>query len=388
MRIVSWLAAIMFVSLHSAVGDNTGWRGNGTGNFPRAAPATSWSRNQNVVWKTSLPDWSNASPILVDDRLFICSEPTTLICLSAATGKILWQRTNAYADVLPEKTGDRLPKVHKITGYSSPTPVSDGKHVYVFFATGTLVCYDFRGYVQWARYVKPHPPSDWGYSASPVLAGNRLIVHTDSIIAFDCRTGRELWSVRANAKKWGSLIGVRIGGQDAVVSSSGDVVAAKDGRRLCAAFSGLTYNTPIAVGDLIYFIQHGGKAFRVRSGRGDELWTTTPRSDRYYSSPVCSDGLLYAVNKVGHFSVIDARDGLVVHEKALKLGGTAYPSVVVAGRHVFVSSDNGTTAVLTLGRNPREISRNKLEPFRSSPLFHENRIYIRTLKTMYCIAGR
>jgi len=356
--------------------------------FPDARPPTKWSRSRNVAWKTPLPDWSNASPILLGDRIFICSEPTTLVCLSAKTGRILWQRTNTYADVLPEKAGSSLPQVHETTGYSTPTPVSDGKRVYALFATGALVCYDFRGNVQWANYVEPHPPNNWGYAASPLLVGNKLVIHTDSIIAFDSRTGRGLWSSRATEKKWGSLIGATVAGREAVVSSSGDVVAAQDGRRLCATFSGLKYNTPVAVRDVLYFIQHPAKAFRAGSGSGDELWTTKPRTDRYYASPACSDGLVYAVNKNGYLSVIDASDGEIVHAKNLRLGGTAYPSVAVAGKHVFVSSDNGKTAVLTTGRNPREVSRNELEPFRSSPLFRGNRIYVRTLKTMYCIANR
>jgi hypothetical protein len=47
-----------------------GWRTDGTGRYPDAQPPTEWSAQSNVVWKTPLPKPSNATPILVGDRLF------------------------------------------------------------------------------------------------------------------------------------------------------------------------------------------------------------------------------------------------------------------------------------------------------------------------------
>ena len=77
-----------------------GWRGDGTGRFPEATPPQDWSMEANILWKTKLADWSNASPMLEDNRIFVCIEPSTLVCLSATDGSILWERTNTYEDVL------------------------------------------------------------------------------------------------------------------------------------------------------------------------------------------------------------------------------------------------------------------------------------------------
>jgi len=52
-----------------------GWRTDGTGTYPKANPLTKWSTTQNVIWKTPLAKWSNATPIIVGDRLFVCGEP-------------------------------------------------------------------------------------------------------------------------------------------------------------------------------------------------------------------------------------------------------------------------------------------------------------------------
>jgi len=66
----------------AAAETSVGWRGNGTGVYPDAQPPVKWSAMENIIWKTPLPGKSNASPILVGDRIFICSEPSTLLCVS------------------------------------------------------------------------------------------------------------------------------------------------------------------------------------------------------------------------------------------------------------------------------------------------------------------
>ncbi|HCN08111.1 MAG TPA: hypothetical protein DIT01_09270, partial [Lentisphaeria bacterium] len=59
-----------------------GWRTDGTGEYPDAKPVTTFSEAENVVWKTPLPATSNATPVITGNRIFVCSEPTTLICVA------------------------------------------------------------------------------------------------------------------------------------------------------------------------------------------------------------------------------------------------------------------------------------------------------------------
>ena len=77
-----------------------GWRTDGTGRYPAADPVTEWSTKNNVVWKTPLDKWSNATPVIVGDRLFVCAETETLVCLNLADGNVLWQRANPLIGVL------------------------------------------------------------------------------------------------------------------------------------------------------------------------------------------------------------------------------------------------------------------------------------------------
>jgi outer membrane protein assembly factor BamB len=117
-----------------------------------------------------------------------------------------------------------------------------------------------------------------------------------------------------------------------------------------------------------------------------ELWTTTLRKDRYYASPILHEGLIYTVTQGSVFSVIDAATGAVVYEKTLDLGkGTCYPSVTFAGGFLFVSSDNGKTLVLRPGRGYQEVAANTLEPFRGSPVFLDDKLFIRGFQNLYCL---
>ena len=85
--------------------DGIGWRGDASGQYPDATPVTEWSTETNVIWATEMSAMSNAIPVPVGDKLFVCTEPSTLICVNAADGEILWEAANEYTDVAE---GDEL----------------------------------------------------------------------------------------------------------------------------------------------------------------------------------------------------------------------------------------------------------------------------------------
>ena len=438
-----------------------GWHKDTTDRYLDATPTIEWSAEENVVWKTKMPSWSNSSPLIVGDRIFVCSEPTTLICVRASDGKILWQRDNTYLDTIaPDKldevkklmeeiqieattkkfraTENKLdnrknklkkdpenaelkkevedlteqfeqlkaklepvaeyviPKTHDTNGYSSSTPASDGKNVYVLFGTGIAACYDMDGNRKWIRMFEK-PTNAWGHSSSPMLVGDKLIIHIENLHALDKETGETVWEKKA-AVKWGTAEITKIDGVDVIITPNADFFRASDGKLLRSrgkkdkAF--LEYARPIIHNGIVYFIQHEGKAFRLPTKIGDtlvleELWQTVPKKDRYYASSVYHEGLIYCIVRQGHFfSVIDAETGEVILEEKLNLGkGDAFPSIILAGKYLFVSNDNGTTVVMEPGREPKEIRRNTLEAFRSSPIFVGKRMYIRGRENLYCIGS-
>lgn len=85
----------------------SGWRGDGSGHFPKTEPPRTWGPTEHVAWKTPMPSWGNASPSLAGDRLFVTAEPTTLIAVSTRDGAILWQWQASALDALGPKERDR-----------------------------------------------------------------------------------------------------------------------------------------------------------------------------------------------------------------------------------------------------------------------------------------
>jgi outer membrane protein assembly factor BamB len=89
-----------------------GWRGDGSGRFPGATPPLNWSRTKdgngyaarNLLWATPLPDSGVSSPIVAAGRIFLTAGYSDLVCIDAATGRILWIRSNAEVEALtPEE---------------------------------------------------------------------------------------------------------------------------------------------------------------------------------------------------------------------------------------------------------------------------------------------
>jgi len=95
-----------------------GWRSDGTGVIAGALPVTRWSAEQNLIWTTEMPSWSNATPVVVGDRLFALSEPTTVLAVDTRGGEILWSREVTYLQTLSPSDREQAERA-----------LSDAKHI-------------------------------------------------------------------------------------------------------------------------------------------------------------------------------------------------------------------------------------------------------------------
>lgn len=372
-------------------GDIVGWRTDGTGRYPGARPPIQWSQDTNVVWATPMMSWSNSTPVIVGKKLFVCSEPTSLLCLSVSDGKILWKHDNGVKQV-DSGMNEPLPKSHSDNGYSTPTPVTDGKYVYALFGNGVVASYDMSGKRRWIQKMDS-PAHNHGHSASPALAGDVVAVAiNDDLFGLDVNTGRERWRVPSK-QRWGTPIVSEVGNVPVFVTPNGEIVQAADGKVLWRDLGGLVFCSPVIVDRNLYFIQKRSVAYRLPDSihaEPEELWTQKIKGDRHYASPLVHDGLIYAVSRGEYLTVIDAVTGEVIYGRELGLGGpgenSVYPSVTLAGQYVYIGCLSGTTIVLEPGRNYHEVARNSLEGFRSSPVFIGSRMYLRGVTHQYCIS--
>jgi outer membrane protein assembly factor BamB len=170
---------------------------NGTGVSETTGLPTDFGPTKNVVWKTELPA-GHSSPVLTDDRIFVTAHSKEkenykllVICLDRASGKILWER-----EVPRTLTG----RIQNVNGPASPSPVTDGKNVFVFFQEFGMVSYDAAGKLRWKRPLGPFNMF-YGFGASPILVDDKVILPIDQdnpssyLIAVNKDTGRVMWKV-------------------------------------------------------------------------------------------------------------------------------------------------------------------------------------------------
>ncbi len=284
------------------------------------------------------------------------------------------------------------PARHGVTGWATPTPVSDGQRVWALFGNGVVACYGLDGKRRWA-VVSEKQRDGQGQACSPVLAGNRLVIHVNNLLGLDPDTGRELWKVDSSLQ-WGSPPAARIGTTDAVVSPNGALVRAADGKVLAGKLPVMQFSSAVVQGRRMVFGSSVWEMPEQIAGDAAEpkkLFSVNSKAPgRHYGSATCSDGIIYGVGEGGVMYAVDVAGSNLLYSTNLNLkidgkGCTAYPSVVAAGKVILVSGDNGMTVVVQAGREFKELARNVLEPFRSTPVSAGKRLYIRTLKKMYCL---
>jgi len=275
-------------------------------------------------------------------------------------------------------------------GYTSATPTSDGEHVWAVFGNRVVVCYDLEGKRQWSHVLPDHPQAMWGHSSSPLLVADTLIVNIDSIVGFNAKTGKQTWRTKYG-QSWGSAVHGRIGDVDVALLPNGRILRVSDGKVLDRVPTTLADASPVVSGGIAYYIGVNAMAYPFPSQLGDALeltakWQTSLGNSQIYASAVIHDELIYAVSTKHILSVLDEATGKTIYRKRLNLGREpVWASLCVAGNYLYVSSRDGTTLVIEAGPQYKELSRNTLEYFISTPVFHKNRMYIRTSDRLYCI---
>ena len=103
------LLLLALQALPARAGNTIGWRTDGSGSYPDAQPPLEWSTTKNVVWCTPMPGYGVSHPVILGQRLFICAEPATLLCLDKGSGKVVWEKTCSYSEVeIPQDVRKQL----------------------------------------------------------------------------------------------------------------------------------------------------------------------------------------------------------------------------------------------------------------------------------------
>lgn len=220
---------------------------------------------KNLRWKTPIP-FGRSSPVVAGDRIFLtASDGPKLItlCLDRISGKVLWRS---------EASRERHMPIFKGNDPASPTPVSDGTNVYVFFAELGLIAYGPDGKERWRVPLGPFN-SFYGMGASPVLAGDTLVMVCDQrtnsfVIAVDARTGSVRWKTTRSSPVEGyatPIVYTPAAGEPQILvfgSHALEAYALETGHRLWWV-TGVGYapkGVPVLGPELVYVSAPGGDA--------------------------------------------------------------------------------------------------------------------------------
>lgn len=107
------------------------WRGPSlNGISPDKHVPDRWSTTENISWKLAMPAWSGSTPIVWKDRIYLnVAEGGDLALWSVdrARGVPVWKRRLGGGNVRARKQN-----------MSSPSPVTDGRRVWVMTGTGVV----------------------------------------------------------------------------------------------------------------------------------------------------------------------------------------------------------------------------------------------------------
>lgn len=441
------------------------------------------TRSENMVWVCPIPQGMSSrgisSPVIVGERLFVAMEMNSIVCLDKHTGKVQWVRTSTFAELATaeeraahpeafteidalvaelkkanadgggsEATERKLAAAMKKVdakkyalpsigwgecGYAPGTLSTDGRQIYMAFASGLVVCYDLDGARVWSRQY-PSWPLDkaHGTASSSLLIDGKLVVFSDysNGVAFNAATGEIAWVATPNIQGWnrysegtGTPVRFERNGKPYIVTPIG-VMDPADGKLLCANGANankLAIPSPIVHDHGIVFAwgvgaldfaavedADGGLALKLRpvdvKNHGYPTWLF----NYFCSSPLYLDGLVYWICEDGVLIVVDEKDATVVYRKELDLDlwmnvngkaskGGSSSSITRAGKYLYAFGNHGTGVVFEPGRTFKQVSQNRLEctyrtaystyqeAMQSCPIFEGDRMYLSCETNLYCI---
>jgi outer membrane protein assembly factor BamB len=437
MRKIVWYGAAVLAA--GTLGANwPQWRGpesNGTAPKARDLPVT-WSQTENVLWRTKLPSWSAATPIVWDDAIFVTSaeegfvplrpvgqnrpgpegpgpDKIFLFAIQRQDGSVRWQRQI-----------DSGNKIFNKQNSASPSAITDGRRVWIMTGNGKFACFTMDGKEVWKRDIQADYGAfglNHGYASTPLLYRNRLYVQvlhgmkTDDpsyVFAVDPGTGKTIWkverptdAVRESPDNYATPQIVNVDGKAQLVISGGDYATGHDldsGKELwrLGGFNpsgnpaGRTIASSLVIGGNVFTTSTRGRPFiGFRAGGSgvitgqNELWTNNLGAD--VPTPTTDGKYIYVLNDIGIFHCLEPETGKTVYQGQRIEPGAYSASPLLADGKIYAINEEGTTTVVRAGPQFEVLGVSKLDSRTlASPVAVDNQIFIRTSDHLYCIQKR
>ena len=359
--------------------------------------------SRDILWSKEIEGKGQSSVVQAGSVIFVTSAQENnlrfLYCLEKEKGDLLWKR---------EIRNDRVESIHRMNGWATATPVTDGNCVIVFFGPAGMHCFDLEGNKKWSLDLGEFP-SHWGVAASPIIHNGLVIQNCDAIgksrlVAIHIETGKIAWDTPRMEKPkggWSTPIIITSQGKKQLVLNGEFGVkgySVNDGKELwfCESFNGRGSPVPFYDGKLLFVINgKPGDLYAVDpTGRGNITethmkWHSRRNGGRDLPSPASVKGMVFATSMSGIITCYDAESGKTYWVDRLKGAFSGSPSV--SSDFYYIQNEAGTTFVIKPDKKKLIIkSQNSLcedgtEVFRSTLSPIEDKIYTRSQSKLYCI---
>lgn len=413
------------------------WRGpTGNGLSSETGIATQWGPEKNVAWRLPLPGPGGATPVVWGDRIFVSTSlgsedgaDLALMCIST-DGKKQWQVTVG--------SGNQNARVSEGNS-ASPTPVTDGKRVWVFFGTGQLACYTVDGEEVWNFNVQDRFGKfdiQFGMASTPVLDEGHLymqLLHgalrgpylVQKVAKLDAATGETVWAIDRPHEPgitpeemfeikhaYSSPLMYDHDGLKFLVTHGADATVGhslEDGSEIwrLGAVNGTTefnatkfdptfrfVSSPTAVaGSIVVPTAKNGPTIALKvdrnlrgriDGPGPQVrWVNDKTPD--VCCPLIVDGLVYCVRKDGKVFCVELETGKELYYERTH-NDQHRSSPIYADGHIYYIANDGHATVLKHGPTLEVVAENDLnEQTRATPVISNGTLYIRTYEALYAI---
>ena len=312
---------------------------------------------------------------------------------------------------------------------STPSPVTDGKYVWVMTGLGILKAFDFGGKEIWTRNIQADYGRfglNWGYANTPLLKGDALYVpvlhgmKTDDpsyILKIDKMSGKTIWrverpnpAVRESPDAYITPAWIEANGRAELIITGGDVVSGHDpatGKEYWradvlnpAAQRRLSHRR---VADDRQRPDHradarqpdGGDAAGRQRRRGEDA----RRLDSSRRAPTCrrrsaTASCCMSCATTASCIALDVKTGAIVYGPVRLPSGTYSASPILADGKIYVTTEEeGLTTVFRAGPKFEIISSNRLlndcAPYcLSTVAISEGQLFMRTSSFLWAIGER
>lgn len=407
------IIAIVFVVTARADGHWPQFRGpDGQGHATAVGLPLEWSETQNIAWKTPLPGTGWSSPVIWGRQIWMTTaadiagqanaKSLRALCVDRDSGNLLH-------DVEVFRI-DNPDSINTKNSYASPTPVIEEGRVYIHFGTFGTACLDTAsGKISWSNQTLKLEHKE-GPGSSPVLYENLLMFNCDGmdvqyVVALDKLTGKIIWktdrsgTIAANPdhrKAYSTPLVINVNGRDELVSPGADRTVAYDprtGRELWKVeYKGFSIvPRPLYGNGLVYMVTDFGRAqlWAVHPGGSGDVTESNVVWKLKKQVPSETTGLLigrelYLVSDKGIATCVNAETGEEIWTE--RLGGNFSASPILADGRIYCLGSEGKTLVLEPARGFKLLATNQLDGRQmASPAAIGKALFIRTDKHLYRI---